>query len=325
MFTFERISVIILAKKEGWLVTNHEVEKDVKEALRIIRNGFSVPRFLVQSDYSKVFAFSNEWIPGYLPYFSIANQPALTITGSLDQALFLAQNGASSIDAFDRNPLVKYYGELKLAAIRCLSREEFLEFIPTSDNPDASFSPKICNEIFYEMPEDAQKFWFSIYRNVKDSRKIANLFRTEMVPLISDANYYSEENYDNLQKRLNQINLRFYTADFSSLPQCILNKKGYYGTILLSNIFDWGDFRPYVAADYVTELHSFYSVVEHVVKPLLTDDGVCLARYYFGDHRDDVETFMEHHSLEDCPKEYVKVRGVPSVDLYRKSKFLGND
>ncbi len=92
------------------------------------------------------------------------------------------------------------------------------------------------------MPEDAQKFWFSIYRNVKDSRKIANLFRTEMVPLISDANYYSEENYDNLQKRLNQINLRFYTADFSSLPQCILNKKGYYGTILLSNIFDWGDF-----------------------------------------------------------------------------------
>lgn len=35
-------------------MTNHEVEKDVKEALRIIRNGFSVPRFLVQSDYSKV-------------------------------------------------------------------------------------------------------------------------------------------------------------------------------------------------------------------------------------------------------------------------------
>lgn len=301
------------------------VEKDIKEAMRIIRNGFSLPNSIFQTDYNKIFAFTNEWIPGYLPYFSVANQPALTIAGSFDQTLFLIQNGASSVDAFDRNPLVKYYGYLKLAAVKCLSREKYLDFIPTSYNPYATFSRESCNEIFYEMPEDAQEFWFSIFRNVKDTRKISNLFRIEMLPFCSNKDYYSKESYDDLQGKARRINVQFYTADFSALPQCILNKKGYYGTVLLSNIFDWDDFRLYSSATEEEELCHFYSVVKQVVDPLLTDDGTCLTRYYFGDHRDDFQTCMEHHSLDDCPKNYVKVRGIPSIDLYRKAKFSENN
>lgn len=296
------------------------VEKDVKKALKMIRKKNDLSAYFISSDYSKIFAFSNEWIPGYLPFFPINGNPALTVTGSLDQTLYLALNGATSIDTFDKNPFVRYYAELKLAALKCLSRDQFLEFIPTQINSEATFSYSIFKEIFTEMAPDAQDFWYAIYQSLKNPSQISYLFFEDNLPLISKWDYYTEEAFPSLKEQLQKIDIHFYTADFSCLPSSILKRKGYYGTVFLSNIFDWSDYRPFSSADYEIELNTFYSYVHFLIGPLLMEDGVCLARYYFGDSFDSFRTSLEHHYLPQCPKQYVKVRGIPSVDLYYKSK-----
>lgn len=63
-----------------------------------------------------------------MPYFDINNGNVLTVCGSGDQVLSSILYGAKKVDTFDSNKLAYYNLKLKLAVLKTLEYEEFINF-----------------------------------------------------------------------------------------------------------------------------------------------------------------------------------------------------
>lgn len=189
------------------------------------------------------YLFATENISGFSKKISYKNKTILTVTSSGDQAFNFILNGAKSIDLFDKNIFSNYYFNLKLAAIKCLEYEEFLDFLIPKNNINKQnvFSLETYLKIRNEIKEQKIKeFWDYLFCHYKGTTiynsKLFSISKNNRKDYI-DCNDYlkNKDNYNLLKEKLKNKTFTFYNINLftDKLPS-----NSEYDFIYLSNIFD---------------------------------------------------------------------------------------
>ena len=232
-------------------------------------------------NYSLLFDFSNEDINGYVPYFDDV-ECSLVIGGSGDQSLNLVHNGAKKIDVFDKNFLVKYLLDLKVAAVLCLNYEEFNRFFDT-------FDPILFAKIKVMLPPESTYYWEKLYSKTRELNVTSDMVPSTICSLLfsykkvtKDSRYklnnylLSEKEYNILKDKLLDCIIRFIPADFYSIDKSLDGRK--YGTVLLSNILEY---LPSNKDAIVNEIEAYINYLKTNIVPLLTENGKILISYCY--------------------------------------------
>ena len=81
------------------------------------------------SAYSRAYINTNEKLRLSMKYMPKNCNKALVCTASGDHALFASLYGAERVDVFDVSYNAKCIIDMKVAALNCLNREEYSEFL----------------------------------------------------------------------------------------------------------------------------------------------------------------------------------------------------
>jgi len=205
--------------------------------------------FNVDDQFASIYPFTTENIKGYLDLIDVSNKNVLTVGASGDQTLNLLAKGAKSVDYFDINPFTQMYFNLKCAAIKAISLEEYLEFFSRDafpNNPNIStsaFNEETYCKVSSYLDKVTRDFWDSLYLKksgieIRKSPLFSNDEESVIVlPKIND--YLTEETFENLKTIFNiKDQSRFIKTDITKLPSKLLRK---YDYILLSNIAQYLD------------------------------------------------------------------------------------
>ena len=85
----------------------------------------------------------------------------LTVIGSGDQILNTLLTNPTRVDAFDISVFTKYFLKLKIAAIKSLTREEYIKFFfaTTETTLDEYYDDLFFDKIRKELDEETREFW----------------------------------------------------------------------------------------------------------------------------------------------------------------------
>lgn len=186
--------------------------------------------------FNSIYLFTTENIAGYMNDLDLHNKKVITVTGSGDHVINAVLKGARKITTFDVNPLTKYYLDLKLAAIKDLSLDEFKELL-LYENKN-SFAYEVIKKL--DMNKESKKFWLDSLERFNQSglllRKSA-LFNTKYFDAsrkIKENLYLNEENYTIVKDNLKDVDIEFIEKNIKDLE---LNEE--YDYMFLSNISDY--------------------------------------------------------------------------------------
>jgi len=186
--------------------------------------------------FARAYVFTTENISGYYDKLEFENKKVLTVTASGDQALNAVLFGSKEIDCFDSNPLAKYILELKIAAIKALSKKSFLDYFCQGY---MSFNINTYLKIRKYLTKDYLFFWDSLYEEFSSDKLrelIINTDEHKRDKIISFNPYL--QNYDVIKSKIKDISISYFTCDITELTT-ILEKE--YSTIVLSNIMQYAE------------------------------------------------------------------------------------
>lgn len=170
----------------------------------------------------------------------------LCVIGSGDQILNSLLTKPSIIDAFDISIFPKFFLELKIAAIKSLTLEEYISFF--IDDIDISkeeyYDDLFYDKIFPYLKEQEKEFWqylfdynswYDIYNSpLFSSEPVIKSYALEQNPYLSEYNYYKLR--ENLKKtKINYIQGNILNMDI----------KEAYDLIYLSNIIQYVNIEEY--------------------------------------------------------------------------------
>ena len=239
-----------------------DIEKDIEVGLAILARKFN--RFCYYpAGYFPIYVNTNEPLSSYYQSFPIMNHRVLTVTASGDHILQAVSMGAKEIDAFDKNRLAIYMSKLKIAALKVLTREEFINFFYYVVNPDTFFSIDLYEKIREYLDADTQLFWDTLYEKGDLVNTIINRFFVSNIIDDSYNSYQSEDMYYKTNEALDSVRINYRVVDLNNLPDVLVTGKR-YGAMFLSNIYD--HLKP-------DEVQKFPQVIEDLSKHL-SDDGL---------------------------------------------------
>lgn len=249
--------------------------------------------------FSKVYAFTTENISGYYDELSFENKDILTVTASGDQLLNAVLFGSKNIDCFDSNPLARYYTELKIAAIKVLNKEEFLNYFCKGEN---SLNYETYLKIKDKLDLDYMFFWDNMYNQFKPSKIRKIVFNNDEYDKekIIKFNPYLQD-FDMLKLLLNDININYFTCDIKDLSK-YLNKK--YDTIILSNIIQYAECM--YEKDALLEFKKLIQKIGNYLNP----NGKIMCGYLYNFEYDNVEYLSKKNIFSPNEYEYLKITGI---------------
>ena len=229
---------------------------------------------------SSVYMTSNEHLNDYFKNYDFKGKKIATVGSSGDQLLNAIFYGCRDLTLIDGNILAEPYIEYKLALIKNL---EFDEFINLYFNHDAIFDWSVYAKISHDLSDVVKLFFDEIFLLQEPHSKFSDddYFKTlneykikdNIVNRISGRKYSSlfyqdEEAYNKLKNILNteKINIVYKIARFQDFPT-ELNER--YDAIFLSNIYD-----------YVPRL-SFIRTINKLRKFNLKEGGIIQYQYQF--------------------------------------------
>ncbi len=214
----------------------------------------------------KIYPFSNEYLTQYLTGLNLKHKNVMVVGSSGDQALSSAFLGAREVLLLDANPLTKPFFDLKLAALKNLDYNTFINFFNLKS--EDALSVQTYEIIKKDLPLESSLFW-EIVLEKYSFKKIRNImfqhlkiFNEKDIPYL-----LCEETYDILKQNLDNVKFEVHTANISKF-HIFAKQKNYYALIMLSNI-----------SDYITR-YDFKDSVRNLL-PFLTDDGVMQVAYEF--------------------------------------------
>lgn len=251
-----------------------KVKFDIKQTLKL--DDENRKRF---SKYSKMYIMTTENITGYYKYFDFKNKKVLTPTSSFDHALNAILKEASEVTTFDINRLSYYMANLKLAAVKALTYDEFIEFF-LSDN---AFSYEIYKKICNYLDKNIISYFNGIYKHFNyngQAIKESFLFHHGHKNLVTDNIYLLDNNYDILKEKVKNIKVVFINTSILKLSKHIKKK---YDLIFLSNISDYA--KTIFKENYLKE---YFDFIKNDITKLLNKNGMIQAAYIY-DYGDDKE------------------------------------
>ena len=186
-----------------------------------------------------LYPFTNENIAGYYSKMDFKDKNILTVTGSGDHALNAILLGAKEVECFDTNPLAKYYSELKIAAIKTLSLEEFILFFFNKNTfriPKYYLNKDIYKKIRKELDGHFLDFWDYVFNKYTPKELYKSFLFTDdflsLDALIYANLYLQSENYEKLKVSLSNKKISYHDIRLEKLGD--LNKR--FDIVVLSNI-----------------------------------------------------------------------------------------
>ncbi len=90
----------------------------------------------------------------------------LSVIGSGDQILNTLLTNPTRVDAFDISSFPKYFLKLKIAAIKSLTREEYIKFFfaTTETTLDEYYDDLFFDKISKELDEETREFWDYLFQ-----------------------------------------------------------------------------------------------------------------------------------------------------------------
>ncbi len=241
---------------------------DIKQALNL--NNPSKRRY---SKYSKMYILTTENINGYYRKLNFKNKRVLTVTSSFDHALNAILYGSKKITTFDINKLSFHMANLKIAAVKTLTYEEFIDFFLSPK----VFSYEIYKKIRMELNCDFDKFFEGIYKHFEYNGSLIRksyLFHHGHKSNVEDNTYLTKNNYYILKDKINDTQIDFINTSITNLTKCIKDEK--YDLILLSNISDYAE--SIFKKDY---LKKYFTFIENSVTKLLNENGLIAVAYIY--------------------------------------------
>ncbi len=214
-----------------------DIRKDIDEARRLIEGGLFNP-FKPFSSHSSIYAFTNEKANNEIYKETLENkEKILTIIGSGDQIFNSILLGSKDITATDISNFTVYYFNLKLAAIKTLTYEEYLEFFNIKSRK--CFSKELYDKIFPNLDRESAFFWSVLFNSYKTSKiRKSDFFMPAKVKDYIKNNPYlsSSENYKKLKSKINDVDISITIGNIFAL---IGTLRDGYDLINASNIMDY--------------------------------------------------------------------------------------
>ena len=214
------------------------------------------------------YPYTNENLKELFRNIDVKGKRVLTVGSSADQALNSVLHGASEVDLIDANIFTPFMLNIKIAAIRNLSREEFSHF---SSNIPQNLS-KYYAKFSHDLEPKYQNFFDSIilYGFAEKLDKFIGFTFCSSLREENSIFYTNDKDYYDLQEKLrnNDCKINFI---FSALEDFATNTSGKYDLILLSNIVDYYSLR---RPNKLRPLKDFFYSVEKLYTNRLNDNGL---------------------------------------------------
>lgn len=219
-------------------------ESDSVIAQKIVglsRNNYSDKSLF--SNTSQIYIKSNERINDYINYLR-NKKDVLSVIASGDQIINMVLNGSKNIDAFDISVFPKYYLFLKLGALKCLTREQYLDFFYRLDKDDEEYDDMYYDLIRYNLDSNTKEFWTSLI-DFYDWKEITSspLFSSEEIDVsdvIIQNEYLENDKYSKLKNIIDNVNINTFNGNIFDLEF-----KDKYDLIYLSNIIYYNNIKKY--------------------------------------------------------------------------------
>ncbi len=219
------------------------LEQDIEAAIKIM-DGKKV------SGYDKIYSWTNEVLPLYYNYRKLQGKRASCPTASGDHPIHAAMAGASYIDAFDINPLAKYYSAIKIAILRTYNYNYMYQFL---FNPFVNRNINL-NDISWNLTEKQLSFWKEVFRH--QTYENYNLYHQEnqgyYSPMEQNCDFFNKEGFDLAQKNLLKAKINYHDLDIAD-PNQIKNLTK-YDALFLSNIHEYAYRQSYDLAKNCSDL-----------------------------------------------------------------------
>ena len=164
----------------------------------------------------------------------------LCVIGSGDQILNILLTNPEQIDAFDISVFPMYFLELKIAAIKTLTHEEYISFFidDIDHRKDEYYDDLFFDKISKELPEEIKDFWQHLFDfNDWDEIYKSMLFSSEPVIknyALEQNKYLEEKEYYKLREILKNKKINYIQSNILDL-----DIEESYDLIYLSNILQY--------------------------------------------------------------------------------------
>lgn len=221
-----------------------------------------------------LYPFTNENIGGYYNRLDFENKNVLTVTSSGDHILNAILLGANEINAFDINPLAKYYVALKIAALKSLNLDQFISFLYNKNifkQEESYLNYKIYLYRIREYLDTKSKIFCDYMFENYTTKEIykSKLFSKNFLNIrgLIEANpYLNEENFKKLKKIIENVVINYFDSDLKNIPE--LKRK--FDIIILSNI-------PSFLDNDISKLKELRELIDKLKK----DDSQVILNYYY--------------------------------------------
>lgn len=243
-------------------------EDDIVVAQRLVTGSYNPLRDDFYHETSIIYKTTNEDVRSYLNLLK-DKKKIFSITASGDQILNSILVGSKDITACDVSHFPKYFLDLKIAAVKSLSLEDYLNFFVMTDEENIEFSDKYYDELRSNLDKNSLEFWDHLF-GFFDGDEIYNssLFSREVYTLkhFKERNPYLEkENYKLLRKKLDDVDIKYINTNLGNSD---LSFNESYDLVNLSSIMYYGILRD--PKNYLKLLESFN----------LRDNGMILSYVY---------------------------------------------
>ena len=179
------------------------------------------------SSFSPAYVVTNEDLRWVSSVTKDKTKKVLTVTGSGDQALFYALNGATEIDTFDISFCAKVISDIKTSAIQKIPYKFYTKLLCDLHETKQISSVPFIKEIITNVPTDSANFLKQMDRY--------NIFSNGIPPDMYQDLMLTEQEFKLLQSKISKP-FNFIWSDIGNIYS---NLKKTYDVINLSNIFEY--------------------------------------------------------------------------------------
>ena len=187
----------------------------------------------------------------------------LSVIASGDQIINSILLGSKDIECFDISRFPKYYLMLKIAAIKSLSWQQYLDFFFDGEcskslkdranmifdsiikKNSKLFNEKLYNKLYSNLPKEAQVFWNNLFDSFSPCEIVTSRLFILRSPDLSTKDrmcynnpYLDIQNYRKVKKQLVDISIKYYQGNIFYL---VSNDMSEFDLVNLSNIIECYD------------------------------------------------------------------------------------
>lgn len=240
------------------MVSLDSIKKEINESVLLMNEVDYATCHDVYRDLDLMQALGGDNFRRVCEKLELSGDSAFTVCGSGDQPLELVSHSFNHIDTFDINFLARHILHLKIAAILCLSYEEFMEF-----SKNLFLNINLFSRVLEMVPLETRQYFEGLFALENRDRIYNRLFTHKhygnsaiLEVCKKNFSFYNEKEFYILKERLKKATIVFQQRDLFASQ----NLKQTYDFMYFSNILLFSSvpllyFRDFLLPNYIKHLN----------------------------------------------------------------------